>query len=420
MYKSILRDQVRIGMFIHRFEGSWFKHPFWRGRFLLVDADDMTAIAQSGIKRLIIDTSKGLDVDEPASLKPAGIIAPVTATPSRSTNSATVKPARAIRQDDGRERARIEASRVADRSKKVMREIFDAARLGKAGQCAAVTAVVADVTTMIEKNRQAFLKVLRLKSKDEYTYLHSVAVCALMINLGRQIKLDEATIADLGTAGLLHDIGKMLVPDALLNKAGRLTDAEFSLMRTHAERGFELLKDIDAVPELALDVCRHHHEKIDGSGYPENLSGSEISLAARMGAICDVYDALTSNRAYKEAWTPVEAITRMQSWDGHFDPALLFSFMQSIDTYPVGLIVQLRSNRIGVVLDNGRRASRPKVLAFYSTREKAWIDNEIVMIGEALSRDAILANVDPADWGISQSDIDAMLNGRAPNRQLAG
>ena len=420
MYKSILRDQVRIGMFIHRFEGSWFKHPFWRGRFLLVDADDMTAIAQSGIKRLIIDTSKGLDVDEPASLKPAGIIAPVTATPSRSTNSATVKPARAIRQDDGRERARIEASRVADRSKKVMREIFDAARLGKAGQCAAVTAVVADVTTMIEKNRQAFLKVLRLKSKDEYTYLHSVAVCALMINLGRQIKLDEATIADLGTAGLLHDIGKMLVPDALLNKAGRLTDAEFSLMRTHAERGFELLKDIDAVPELALDVCRHHHEKIDGSGYPENLSGSEISLAARMGAICDVYDALTSNRAYKEAWTPVEAITRMQSWDGHFDPALLFSFMQSIDTYPVGLIVQLRSNRIGVVLDNGRRASRPKVLAFYSTREEAWIDNEIVMIGETLSRDAILANVDPADWGISQSDIDAMLNGRAPNRQLAG
>ena len=420
MHKSILRDQVRIGMFIHRFEGSWFKHPFWRGRFLLVDADDMTAIAQSGIKRLIIDTSKGLDVDEPASLKPAGIIAPVTATPSRSTNSATVKPARAIRQDDGRERARIEASRVADRSKKVMREIFDAARLGKAGQCAAETAVVADVTTMIEKNRQAFLKVLRLKSKDEYTYLHSVAVCALMINLGRQIKLDEATIADLGTAGLLHDIGKMLVPDALLNKAGRLTDAEFSLMRTHAERGFELLKDIDAVPELALDVCRHHHEKIDGSGYPENLSGSEISLAARMGAICDVYDALTSNRAYKEAWTPVEAITRMQSWDGHFDPALLFSFMQSIDTYPVGLIVQLRSNRIGVVLDNGRRASRPKVLAFYSTREEAWIDNEIVMIGEALSRDAILANVDPADWGISQSDIDAMLNGRAPNRQLAG
>ncbi|MCC4231166.1 HD-GYP domain-containing protein [Sphingobium soli] len=420
MYKSILRDQVRIGMFIHRFEGSWFKHPFWRGRFLLVDADDMTAIAQSGIERLIIDTSKGLDVDEPASLKPSGIIAPVTTTPSRSTNSATVKPARAIRQDDGRERARIEASRVADRSKKVMREIFDAARLGKAGQCAAVTAVVADLTTMIEKNRQAFLKVLRLKSKDEYTYLHSVAVCALMINLGRQIKLDEATIADLSTAGLLHDIGKMLVPDALLNKAGRLTDAEFSLMRTHAERGFELLKDIDAVPELALDVCRHHHEKIDGSGYPENLSGSEISLAARMGAICDVYDALTSNRAYKEAWTPVEAITRMQSWDGHFDPALLFSFMQSIDTYPVGLIVQLRSNRIGVVLDNGRRASRPKVLAFYSTREEAWIDNEIVMIGETLSRDAILANVDPADWGISQSDIDAILNGRAPNRQLAG
>ncbi|MEA3540629.1 MAG: HD-GYP domain-containing protein [Pseudomonadota bacterium] len=332
------------------------------------------------------------------------------------------QPVRAtpLRPDDGHEVARIEATRVTNQSKKVMREIFDSARLGKAVQCASVTAVVADVTSMIEKNRQAFLKVLRLKSKDEYTYLHSVAVCALMINLGRQLKLDEARIADLGTAGLLHDIGKMLVPADVLNKPGRLTAEEFAIIQTHAERGSQLLEEIGAVPDLALDVCRHHHEKMDGTGYPSRLPGAQISLAARMGAICDVYDALTSNRVYKQAWTPVEAITRMRSWEGHFDSALLFSFMQSIETFPVGMVVRLRSNRLGVVLDNGRRASRPKVLAFYSTRDQEWIEKDIVVIGESLSRDAILEEVDPAHWGIERAAIDRLMEAQAPRSKLAG
>ncbi len=418
MRKSIRRDQLRLGMFIHSFEGSWFKHPFWRARFLLENDEDLATVLDSEIERLIIDTDKGVDVEErqPAP-PPRPAAAPAPARPAKAPQPVRATP---LRPDDGHEVARIEATRVTNRSKKVMREIFDSARLGKAVQCASVTAVVADVTSMIEKNRQAFLKVLRLKSKDEYTYLHSVAVCALMINLGRQLKLDEASIADLGTAGLLHDIGKMLVPADVLNKPGRLTAEEFAIIQTHAERGSQLLEEIGAVPDLALDVCRHHHEKMDGTGYPSRLPGAQISLAARMGAICDVYDALTSNRVYKEAWTPVEAITRMRSWEGHFDPALLFSFMQSIETFPVGMVVRLRSNRLGVVLDNGRRASRPKVLAFYSTRDQEWIEKDIVVIGESLSRDAILEEVDPAHWGIERAAIDRLMEAEAPRSKLAG
>lgn len=418
MRKSIRRDQLRLGMFIHSFKGSWFKHPFWRARFLLENDEDLATVLDSEIEQLIIDTDRGVDVEErQASAPPRSGSAPV---PERSEKAPQRVLATPFRQYDGHEVARIEATRVTNRSKKVMREIFDSARLGKAVQCASVTAVVADVTNMIEKNRQAFLKVLRLKSKDEYTYLHSVAVCALMINLGRQLKLDEAAISDLGTAGLLHDIGKMLVPADVLNKPGRLTAEEFAIIQTHAERGSQLLEEIGAVPALAQDVCRHHHEKMDGTGYPSRLPGAQISLAARMGAICDVYDALTSNRIYKEAWTPVEAITRMRNWEGHFDPALMFRFMQSIDTFPVGMVVRLRSNRLGVVLDNGRRASRPKVLAFYSTRDQEWIDKDIVVIGESLSRDAILEKVDPAHWGIERAAIDRIMDEEAPRPKLAG
>jgi putative nucleotidyltransferase with HDIG domain len=153
---------------------------------------------------------------------------------------------------------------VVNRSKEAVRGFFDAARLGKALESSAVMSVVEDVATPIERNRPALLRVLRLKTKDEYTYLHSVAVCALMVNLARQLELDGPTATELGTAGLLHDIGKVTVPTAVLNKPGRLTAEEFALVKTHPLEGCRLLGEVGGIPAVALDVCQHHHEKIDG------------------------------------------------------------------------------------------------------------------------------------------------------------
>lgn len=388
-------------MFIHGFEGSWLSHPFWRRRFLLDDPSDLTALLDSEVIGVVIDTEKGLDLHVPVAASDAPPRTPEYRPPTRPAPRRHTPTAAPVHHDDI---ATAEARRSVNQCKMAIRGVLDSARLGKAVETETVIAVVDNVSAAIEKNRRAFLKVLRLKGKDEYTYLHSVSVCALMVALSRQLGLDDATTAEMGTAGLLHDIGKMAVPLDVLNKPAKLTDEEFALMQTHPEKGFRLLEQTPELPALALDVCRHHHEKMDGTGYPHRLKGHEISLAARMGAICDVFDALTSNRSYKAAWSPAESVTRMRDWDGQFDPELLFAFMKSVGIFAIGMVVTLRTNRLGLVIDPGR-SSRAKVVAFYSTQERELVDPVTVTIGEDLAHDAVLAEADPAEWGIDPALI---------------
>lgn len=381
-------------MYIHGFEGSWINHPFWRSRFLLTTDADLEKIRVANVPAVLIDDERGKGPDPMPSApraEPAAPIATKAASPRRS-NPAMPPP----RVPDDKQAAVA----VMTRSKKVMKHIFDGARLGKAVRSEAVLAVVDEISTSVLRNPHALIGVSRLKSKHEYTYLHSVAVCALMINLARELGLAEERVRDLGLAGLLHDIGKMGVAETILDKPGRLSDEEFAEVRSHPEHGHRLLQQGDEVPAAALDVCLHHHEKLDGTGYPFGHAGEAISLEARMGAICDVYDALTSNRAYKQAWTPAEAITAMQGWSGHFDPELLFRFMQSIAVFPPEALVRLRSNRLGLVLPPRRGATVPLVRAFYSTVDREMLPAEDVLISTSLSSDQIVSIEEPDAWGL--------------------
>lgn len=398
MIREIGCHQVKAGMYIQGFGGSWFKHPFWSCKFVLESMEDVEKVRQSGVPFVLIDDALGIGVEEE---KPT-----VGASPKVASRSASRSPAFAISmgQDTPEDRRAIEkreAQQLVRRAKVVMEGVFNRARLGRAVRVAEVEHVVSDITETIERSPRALLSVTRLKNKDEYTYLHSVAVCTLMVNVSRHLGHDEAVVRDMGLAGLLHDIGKMGIPEEVLNKPGRLTDDEFALVRSHPEHGYQLLLEADDMVDAALDVCRHHHEKMDGTGYPFGLTGDQLTVAARLGAICDVYDALTSDRIYKEAWTPSEAVSAMWSWDGHFDRALLFAFMQSIAVFPPGMLVQLRSNRLGVVLDNGKRASRPRVCAFYATREREMLEPEVVTINDSLAGDQIIAVEHPGHWGFS-------------------
>lgn len=391
-------------MYVCGFGGSWLQHPYWRARFLVETEKDVAKMRDSGVPYVLINDKLGT---APARRADAGeIAAPRAPALMRRALAPGWNNARDDLQRSKRAQERKQAQHLVDRSKRAMIGVFNAARLGRAPHVAEVASIVDDISQSVANNLNALLNVIRLKNKDEYTYLHSVAVCTLMVNVARQLGLDAETARDLGLAGLLHDIGKMSVPEPVLNKEGQLTAAEFEIVKNHPRQGHELLARVADMAPMALDVCLHHHEKIDGRGYPHGLTHGEISLAARLGAICDVYDALTSDRPYKGAWSPAEAVGAMWSWEGHFDPELLFAFMRSIGIFPVGMLVKLRSNRLGVVLGTTRRNARLRACAFYSTRDNRFCEPEIVSIKDSLDGDQILAPADPATWGLA--DWDAM------------
>ena len=243
------------------------------------------------------------------------------------------------------------------------------------------------------------------KTHDDYTYMHSMAVCALMVSLGRQLGMDEAQAREVGLAGMLHDMGKAMMPLDVLNKPGKLTDAEYDVMKTHPQAGHDLLQEGKGVNAATLDVCLHHHERPDGKGYPHGLSGDALTRVARMGAVCDVYDAITSNRPYKSGWDPAESIAKMASWGGQFDAEVFQAFVRSLGIYPVGSLVRMRSGRLGVVVEqNERSLVAPRVKLFFSTRSNMPIPAEVIDLAASGCSDAITGRESNAQWNFPHID----------------
>ena len=291
--------------------------------------------------------------------------------------------------------------------------MFLEARMGKAIDPDAVAPLVEEMSNSMLRNPGALISLARLKTADDYTYMHSVAVCALMIALARTLKLDPQKTRDAGMAGLLHDLGKALIPLEVLNKPGKLTDEEFTLVKAHPEEGYKLLEGT-SINAMALDVCLHHHEKMDGSGYPKGLNGETISLFAKMGAVCDVYDAITSNRPYKSGWDPSESLRQMGLWaSGHFDLPVFQAFAKTLGIYPVGSLVRLKSGRIGVVLEQSKGAlTLPVVKVFYVVASKERIPPLTIDLSVRECTDRIIGRENPQLWKFE--DLDTLWSGIAP------
>lgn len=358
-------------------------HPFWRSRFLLSDQAQLDRVFASNVDFLVIDSAKGLDPSQ------------LFRMPERDA-AAQRTPLSA------RERI-VELRRAAStvkRSKAAVMGLFEDARLGKAVNTQSMGPIVEEISQSVARDPAIILNIARLKTKDEYTYLHSVAVCALMINLGRSMGLDEALAQEIGMAGLLHDVGKMAIPETILKKPSRLDEDEIETVRNHPRRGHDILSASAGVSETALDVCLHHHEKMDGTGYPKRLPGKALSLFARMSSVCDVYDAVTSQRPYNTPWSASHALQLMQGWDGHFDPEIVDAFIESLGILPVGTLIRVNDDKLAIVTgESPSDFTLPRARIFYSPdrgHDEPLLDIEV-------SRNKggwMVAGIeDPADWG---------------------
>ena len=406
MLKKISVEQLKVGMYLKEFCGSWMEHPFWRSGFVISDPKDIQAILASSIKEVWIDTGKGLDVpaDQCSTSEVQAQVeveAQLHAAVSTPRDTAPVS----VADELGR------AAHICLQSRQAVISMFEEARMGKAVDTGGARQLVEDITDSVTRNPDALISLARLKTADAYTYMHSVAVCAMMVALARQLGLDAQQTRTAGIAGLMHDLGKAAMPMDVLNKPGKLTEAEFAIIKTHPQEGHRLLQTSANVDPMVLEVCLHHHEKTDGSGYPHGLKGDEISLFAKMGAVCDVYDAITSNRPYKSGWDPAHSLRKMAEWaNGHFDPKVFQAFVRSLGIYPVGSLVRMSSGRLGVVVEQkGKSLTTPMVKVFFSTNSNDRIVPEMIDLSQPSTREHILSREDPSKWNFK--DLNELWSG---------
>lgn len=414
MLKKIRVEDVRLGMHIKEFCGSWMDHPFWRGQFVITDPNDLQKILGSQVREVMIDVSLGLDVLTTTSTPDTSAPLDEAAMAEVVLYDRHVPPVVQEKVASSKEFAR--AAAICRQATSAVSSMFQEARMGRAVDTDMARQVVQEISDSVTRNGSALISLARLKTADEYTYMHSVAVCALMVSLAKQLKLDDEETRGAGLAGLLHDVGKMAVPMEVLNKPGKLTDEEFAQVKRHPEEGWRILKESGASDAAALDVCLHHHEKTNGTGYPKGLQDADISRLAKMGAVCDVYDAITSNRPYKKGWDPAQSLKQMASWvNGHFDPRIFQAFVSSLGIYPTGSLVLLDNQRLAVVTDQSSESLlKPVVKVFYSMRSGQRIPPEIVHLASPTCRHKIVGREDPDKWKFP--DLDELWSGLPPSR----
>ncbi len=256
------------------------------------------------------------------------------------------------------------AQEVHKQASETVAEIMRHLQVGQTLKLAMIHNVVADLMQSILRNPDAFSWLTHLKKKDGYSYTHAVDSCALAITFGRHLGLPRESLISLGTGALLFDVGKTRLPDGLLNKPGRLSPEEYQVMKKHVAYGVEIVAHISHSGMEMVDMVRAHHERFDGSGYPNGFRGADIPLFGRIAGILDCYDAITSDRSYQRAISPHQALRVLyNARDKAFQEELVEQFIQCLGVYPTGSLVELVSGEVAIVIAQNRvRRLRPKIM----------------------------------------------------------
>lgn len=365
MIKKIKTEQLRPGIYVHDFNCDWAGENIFISDALIKTEKAIEIIRSWGIKEVYIDTDLGLDVKRGKSAQDAQreTNKNLHRLAQRATEEAL--PATPLKEELQMART-IRTEAVA-----AMRQAIRAVQEGKEMDLDGAFQLVEKMKDSVTRNKDALVLLTRIRKKDEYTLMHSISVSSLVLAFCNSCDISYDMSINLAMGSLFHDIGKTKIPTNILNKPGKLKQDEFNLMKRHTEYSAEALAATTKLPPEAYDIALHHHERYDGSGYPHGLKGDSIEFGSKIASICDVYDAITSTRCYKNGIDRVQGLRKLYEWsDHHFDKELTYKFIRNIGVYPVGTHVTLENEVSGIVADSTENVLQPVVRIFYNDKKK--------------------------------------------------
>jgi len=362
-------SELKQGMFVCELDRPWTETPFLLQGVLLENAEDISQF-KNICEYVYIDAEKSDESVYPHLRSLSGFKTDKTATTSNS--SAIHESKQADLESHNFQKDLKVARKVHSRTRTYIDQALEDVRLGQAINTDAAKELVAEVANNITHSSQAMLWLTNMKSRDEYTSIHCMNVCILAVSFGRSLGMEKAELEILGLGGLLHDLGKMRVPLEILNKPGKLTFEEFEIMKTHPMEGYNMLKEQNDLPADVLDIVKHHHERLNGKGYPSQLSGENINMMTRIVAVVDVYDAITSDRCYHDGISPYEALANMYEWaKKDFGKEMIEKFIKCLGIYPIGCVVELNLGHVGIVVSASDKTKlRPIVMLVLNSKQE--------------------------------------------------
>lgn len=384
---------IRIGMHVIRLDRPWSETNFLIQGFIVTDTDILNALIQQCDYLYIEDReeTENLGTKHLGSVKQTDKTVKFsrqTTQPHTATNKATYSslhkhsaskqqrpPANkriSYINNISTEKALPSAKAAYTSAKKTVESFMDGVRVGSMIDMNQARETVNEIVDDILKNKDAMAWLTKIKNKDAYTAEHSLNVSILSATFARHLGHTEDDIRKIALGALLHDLGKAKIPTEILNKEGRFTDEEYSIMKEHPQHGYDLLMSIPKKDHSSIDIAYCHHERIDGLGYPRNLNETQIPYFAKVVAITDAYDAITSNRCYDDGRASMAALDIIYKCKGtQFDDELAVEFIKCIGVYPPGSLVELNNGEVGIVIETHENNKlKPRVLLVLDQNKK--------------------------------------------------
>lgn len=401
MLKKISVEHLKPGMYVTNITQSDVSLHQHEKEGRVKDDKTVQALLDRGVKELYIDTEQGEDSEDaiPLEESEAALEEELEAIVPSSRSAGDLSQASFEQEYE-------KASKMHSEALGLVSNALEAAKAGENIEIAPFQDMANNFMDSVVRNQNALACLSRIRDKDTYLMEHSVNVAVLMSILGKYLKLDQTYLHHCVTGALLHDIGKILIPDTILHKPGKLTNEEFDIMKRHALYSQKILEKNKGFPQTAINVAGQHHERLDGKGYPAGLAGEAVSQEGRMASVVDVYDAITADRVYHKGMTPSTALKRMLEWSGpHLDPIYVQAFIKAMGIYPVGSLVELESGMAGLVIEENEDSFKPTVKIIYNLKRKMYAQVTTLNLGSSGCKDRIIKPIDPLDYGIKLKDF---------------